>query len=96
MLSDAIYGGNTMVFVHKDFEVVIQKMNTYVDLAKKFIKKHKRYQYVKHIEKLPDDKWCLVFKLLPSSHESVKEYNRIVEKGKKDLWLNNLNEAIEG
>jgi hypothetical protein len=85
-----------MVFVHKDFEVVIQKMNTYVELAKKFIKKHKRYQYVKHIEKLPDDKWCLVFKLLPSSHESVKEYNRIVEKGKKDLWLNNLNETIQG
>ena len=85
-----------MVFVHKDFEVVIQKMNTYVELAKKFIKKHKRYQYVKHIEKLPDDKWCLVFKLLPSNHESVKEYNRIVEKGKKDLWLNNLNETIQG
>ena len=96
MLTDVICGGNTMVFIHKDFEVVIQKMNTYVELAKKFIKKHKRYQYVKHIEKLPDDKWCLVFKLLPSSHESVKEYNRIVEKGKKDLWLNNLNEIIEG
>lgn len=41
MLSDAIYGGNTMVFVHKDFEVVIQKMNTYVELAKNLLRNTK-------------------------------------------------------
>jgi len=96
MLSDPICGGNTIVFTHKDFEAVIQKLNTYIELAKKFIKKHKRYQYVKHAEKLPDGKWCLVFKVLPSNHESIKEYNRIVEKSKKELWVNSLNEQIIG
>jgi hypothetical protein len=96
MLSDAIYGRTTMVFVHKDFEVVIEKMGVYVGLAKKFIKKFKRYQYIKHIEKLPDGKWCLVFKLLPSNHEAIKEYNTIVEKSKKELWVNSLNEITEG
>ena len=96
MLIDTIHGGNTMVFVHKDFEIVIQKMNMYIDLAKKFIKKHKRYQYIKHVEKLPDNKWCLVFKVLPSNHESVKEYNRIVDQSKRELWVNNLNKTIKG
>ena len=96
MLSDPICGGNTIVFVHKEFDVVIQKMNVYTELAKKFIKKHKRYQYVKHVEKLPDGKWCLVFKVLPSNHESIKEYNRSVEKSKKELWVNSLNEQIIG
>jgi hypothetical protein len=96
MFSDPICVGNTIVFTHKDFEAVIQKLNTYIELAKKFIKKHKRYQYVKHVEKLPDGKWCLVFKVLPSNHESIKEYNRIVEKSKKELWVNSLNEQIIG
>jgi hypothetical protein len=48
------------------------------------------------VEKLPDGKWCLVFKVLPSNHESIKEYNRIVEKSKKELWVNSLNEQIIG
>ena len=96
MLPDPICGTNTMVFVHKEFDVVIQKMNTYTELAKKFIKKHKRYQYIKHVEKLPDGKWCLVFKVLPSNHESIKEYNRIVEESKKELWVKQLNNEVTG
>lgn len=96
MLTDVICGGNTMVFIHKDFEVVIQKMNVYENLAKKFIKKHKRYQYIKHVEKLPDNKWCLVFKVLPSNHEAIKEYNRVVNQSKKELWIKNLNEIVRG
>jgi ABC-type sulfate transport system permease subunit len=96
MIIDPKCGSNTMVFVHKDFDVVIQKLGVYTELAKKFIKRNKRYQYIKHVEKLPDDKWVLVFKVLPSNHESIKEYNRIVESSKKELWINYLNAFIIG
>jgi predicted patatin/cPLA2 family phospholipase len=96
MLADYISAGNTMVFVHKEFDVVIQKLGVYTELARKFIKKHKRYQYIKHIEKLPDDKWCVIFKILPSNHESIKEYNKIVEQSKKELWVNYINNVVRG
>ena len=96
MLSESVCSGTTMVFIHKDFDVVIQKMNVYVELAKKFIKKHKRYQYLKHIERLPDDKWCVIFEVLPANHEAIKEYNKIIEKSKKELWVNYINEYVEG
>jgi hypothetical protein len=89
-------GSNTMVFIHKDFDVVIQKLGVYTELAKKFIKRNKRYQYIKHVEKLPDEKWVLVFKVLPSNHESIKEYNRIVETSKRELWINYLNNFVAG
>jgi hypothetical protein len=37
-----------------------------------------------------------VFKVLPSNHESIKEYNRIVEESKKELWIKQLNNEVTG
>ena len=96
MIIDPKCGSNTVVFVHKDVDAVIEKLGVYTELAKKFIKRNKRYQYIKHVEKLPDGKWVLVFKVLPSNHESIKEYNRIVEGSKRELWINYLNHFIIG
>lgn len=96
MTLDPLCGTNTMIYVHENFDNVIDKLNVYIGLAKKFISKNKRFQYMKYVEKLPDDNWCLIFKILPSNHESVKEYNRMVEESKHIDWINYLNEFIEG
>jgi hypothetical protein len=96
MISKPVSGVSTMVFIHKEFDEVIQKLGIYTELAKKFINKHKRYQYMKHVEKLPNDQWCLIFKILPANHESVKEYNRMINQCKKDAWINYLNSQITG
>lgn len=87
---------NTFIFIDKDFTKVIEKLNIYTELARKFVNKHKKYQYMKHIERLPNTNWCLVFKVLPSNHESIKEYNRMIVESKKLAWVDYLNDEIIG
>lgn len=96
MILNPVKGINTIVFIHKEFDQVIYKLGVYTELAKKFIHKHKRYQYMKCVEKLPNDSWCLIFKILPSNHESIKEYNRMIENSKREAWVNYLNQEITG
>jgi hypothetical protein len=96
MTTDDISKGSTIVYIDKSFENVIEKMNIYIGLAKKFINKHKRYQYIKYVEQVPGGDWCLVFKILPSNHEAVKEYNNIKNNTKKEMWVKYISNYIKG
>jgi hypothetical protein len=84
------------IFVHQDLCTVVNKLEVYIELSKKFIARHKGYQYVKHLAKLPDGKWCLIFKVLPSNHEAVRDYNNTKESSKKEMWLMYINNITEG
>jgi hypothetical protein len=96
MIIDALRGTDTIVFIHESLDKVLEKTQLYVQLANKFISKNKRFQYIKHFDKLSDGSYCLIFKVLPKNHESVKEYNRLLESAKKEIWVTQLNKMIIG
>jgi hypothetical protein len=73
---------------------VIEKLNMYQNMAKKFISKNRKYQPLWKVYCLEDNSYCLIFKLVVKGHNTVKEQKKFYEED-NDYWNTYINSYVE-
>lgn len=73
---------------------VVQRLNEYMHMAKKFISKNRDYQPLYKIISLSEDSFYLVFKLVKKNRHTIKEQSKFYnEDNYWDKCLDNMIQA---
>jgi hypothetical protein len=74
---------------------VIEKLNVYQKMARKFINKNNKYQPIWKIYTLPDNNYCLIFKLINKNHKTVQEQKQFFEESESMYWNMHVNSYVQ-
>lgn len=86
---------NPNIYIASSEGDVIEKLNVYQRMAKKFIAKNAKYQPVWKIYPLEDNSYCLVFKLINKNHRTVEEQRRFYTESQEIYWNQHINTLVK-
>lgn len=73
---------------------VIEKLNVYQAMARKFIAKNRKYQPIWKIYCLEDNRFCLVFTLINKGHNAIKEQEAFYQESAQLYWNTYINSYV--
>lgn len=74
---------------------VIEKLNVYQKMARKFINKNNKYQPIWKIYTISDNTYCLIFKLINKNHRTVQEQKQFFQESESMYWNLQINSYVQ-